>query len=216
MDTWQGDFGWQAHAMTGRPDLLNYVRTGDLKWHELWAYYEARGLPSGDVCDRCTRLFHQFLSWQLDGEGGLIELSPEIHEDLVGWAAFCVRQEERLSEESLREELARLVESGSISPAYYEAAFHAYVIALVGHHARNWDAEAPVSREGIDAIIPCLEQDRLRVFVPPDPPEMASTEGEPWQRFKRAVAQQQHDAWCASYAVLMERMNEMLDERPSL
>ena len=39
MTSWEGGFGWQEYALSGRPDFLNYLHSGDVTWEKLWEFY---------------------------------------------------------------------------------------------------------------------------------------------------------------------------------
>lgn len=217
MDTWQGDFGWQSYALTGRPDLLNYLRTGDLTWIDLWAFYDERGLPPTTALARCASLFHQFLSWQLDLEGGQVDTEGELMRDLMAWARFCVKHDGEVPERTVRDQLVELAEAGSVSASYFEHAYQCYLRAVVENYSANWQAgSAPQEFEGLDELVPCHGHGKLDVFVPEDSPGNPMAGTSEWERFKRAVVQHYHDTWCASYSGLMDRMNDMLDDRPAL
>ncbi|HET6382363.1 MAG TPA: hypothetical protein VFJ58_03145 [Armatimonadota bacterium] len=218
MDTWQGEFGWQSHALTGRPDLLNYLRQGDFRWPDLWSFFEQRGAPPGEGLARCIRLFHQFCSWQLDLAGHVVEDDCEIAADLIAWGRYCVQHPEEIPEARIREDLTALAEAGAISPAYFECAYRCFLRALVEEHSGRWlRGETSSDRlDGLDDVTPCVGYGRLKVYVPEDAPELPIAANPQWQRYKRALAQREHDAWCASYASIIERLEDMTDERPGL
>ncbi|MCA1595696.1 MAG: hypothetical protein LC772_04640 [Chloroflexi bacterium] len=217
MDTWQGDFGWQSYALTGRPDLLNYLRAGDFTWGDLWAFYDERGLPPAAALARCTSLFHQFLSWELDLVGGRLEPGDNLMDDLMSWAHFCVKHDGEIPERAVRDLLVELAEAGSVSTSYFEFAYQCYIRAVLASYSATWeDGGTTQEFEGLDELIPCHGHGKLDVFVPEDSPELPIAGTAEWQRFKRAVVQHHHDTWCASYSGLMERMSDMIDERPAL
>jgi hypothetical protein len=44
----EGSFKWQAYALTGYPDFLNYLNVGDASREQLWEFYRRRGVkPHG-------------------------------------------------------------------------------------------------------------------------------------------------------------------------
>src|SRR5207248_10742165 len=61
MDAWEGAFSWQAYALEGRPDLLNYLYQGDATWEQVWQLYRERPAPAEAVL-RVTGLFHAMMS----------------------------------------------------------------------------------------------------------------------------------------------------------
>jgi hypothetical protein len=218
MDTWQGDFGWEAHARAGRPDLLNYLRLQELTWPLLWSYFNQRGLPPQDALKRCLRLFHQYVSWQFELAGSTAEHEIELELELIDWAVFCLNHGDEVPESWLQAELVSLAESGSVSTRYFEHAYRCFLIAVIRQRSREW-AEGgcdPASAPMLEDVTSCSGYGLLQVYVPEDAPDLPFAQDARWQGFKRAIAQEKHDLWCASYAALIERLDDMFDERPGL
>src|SRR5436190_7917816 len=130
MDSWQGAFGWQGYALEGRPDILNYLRQGDVTWPQVWDFYRVRpGQPEAML--RVAGLFHASLSAQFDGAGCHLEPDSDLERELRAWAAFAAEREADLPESGLQATLARLADDGLLTPLYYQHAYAAYMEALL-------------------------------------------------------------------------------------
>ena len=114
--------GWQAYALTGRPDFLNYLRARLVTWDDLWDFYRVSPAEA-DAMVRLMGLFHAFQSVDFDREGGVLHRDSSAYAALRNWARFAVDCEEFLPEAKLCESLAGLLSQSLISPLYYEALF---------------------------------------------------------------------------------------------
>jgi len=144
---WEGDFNWQGYVLAGRPDLMNYVRAGDVTWERIWRFCREAPAP-GDAVLRVTRLFHIFLSWAYDQAGCWLDPEGEVRRELRAWARSAVAWEEGPREESQLAVLAGLLEKDLITRLYYEAAFAVYAEAALETYAERWTRD----REEVRAL----------------------------------------------------------------
>lgn len=145
--TWEGSFNWQGYVLMGRPDLLNYIRAGDVTWEGIWRFCHEANAP-GDAVLRVTRLFHLFASWAYDQAGCWLDPEGEVCRDLRAWAGHAVAWEEGPREESHLSVLAGLLEKGLVSRFYYEAAFAVWAACALDTYATRWVGE----REAVRAL----------------------------------------------------------------
>jgi hypothetical protein len=127
--------GWQAYALTGRPDFLNYLRQGVVTWPELWEFFNTADAET-EAMLRLSGLFHLFLCPEFEGEGSVLDEEGLVYPQLHTWALFAVQARETLPEERLRDSLSDLLAQGLLSPLYYEAAFSLYVEASAERDGR--------------------------------------------------------------------------------
>jgi hypothetical protein len=133
----EGRFDWQGHALTGRPDFLNYLNSGDASWEELWNLYLREPAPE-EAVRTLTRLFHLFMSSQYDADGCWLDPEGEVYARLRSWAEFALDLGQRVSLAELRHDLAGLIGIGLITPLYYQAAYLVFTETSVDRLAAAW------------------------------------------------------------------------------
>lgn len=205
MDTWEGSFGWQGYARDGRPDLLNYLRRGDVTWEELWAYYRERA-SSAEAVQRLTGLFHAFMSSEFDQAGCHLDEDGETWCQLSAWAAFAIEFEDLLPEAAIQEILRRLGDQGMVSGLYYNAVFSVYMETLLDRYAGEGRLAERVAdrRDGL----PAPEERRLGTYYP-DAARFPQLSGEPaWRETLDAFLAGHYRTWNHAYAAIYTRSEE--------
>lgn len=206
-----GDTGWHAYALTGRPDLLNYMRRGDVTWSDLWRFYRDNPAdPSAMV--RLMGLFHMFLSQDYDGEGCVLDEGGRVYPQLREWAEFVVECRDLVPEEKLRDSLASLLSQSLVSALYYEAVFNTYLEATLHQHAAVWatDPEQLEKLEAVDRIEP--RKGRLSMHLPELhwAPALHDTR---WNETATALMGRHYVAWDQAYVLALgEEDSGWLDE----
>jgi hypothetical protein len=191
--TWEGAYNWQGYVLSGRPDLMNYVRAGDVTWERIWRFCRDAPAP-GDAVLRVTRLFHIFLSWAYDRAGCWLDPEGEVCRELRAWARHAVAWEEGPQEELQLSVLAGLLEKNLVTRLYYEAAFAIYAEAALEAYAERWRRDRETIRDLAGANGAALPRLATAGALPPYEPEA--------QRF----AELSHDAeWEACVPRLLAR-----------
>jgi hypothetical protein len=207
MDAWEGAFGWQGYALEGRPDILNYLRRGDVSWRQVWDLYGARPAPP-DAMLRISGLFHASLSAEFDGAGCHLDPDGEIRRQLRDWAVFAVGA--ALPETGLQETLARLADSGLITALYYPVAYAAYMEALLDRYAAGWGDERNGPAEGGEPVT--AHADGAGCSLPRYYPErlrFPDLQGDArWERSMGAFLAVHHCGWSRAYAALYPAADE--------
>lgn len=200
--TWEGEFHWQGYVLTGRPDLMNYVRGGDVTWEQIWRFCREQAVPT-DAVLRVTRLFHIFLSWAYDRAGCWLDPEGEVCGELRGWARFAVESNEDPSEEQLLEVLGQLLEGNLISRLYYQAAFGTYMEAALDRYAAQWsrDRALVLAWAGSNGI--SLPGEPLAGELPlylPEPERFAALQGDAeWELCMRRLLARHYHSWNCVY-----------------
>lgn len=203
------DTGWQAYALNGRPDLLNYMRRGDVTWSDLWRFYRASPAdPSAMV--RLIGLFHMFLSQDYDREGCVLDADGEVYPRLHEWAVFVAECSDFIPEEKLRESLADLLGRSLISPLYYEAVFNAYLEAELHHVAA---LETAPSSNGDAPNTKSTYHGRLCVHLYEDGLNPRVPAGAASRQLFSTLVGRHYAAWDQAYTVALgEDETDWLDE----
>jgi hypothetical protein len=202
------DTGWQAYALNGRPDLLNYMRRGDVTWSDLWRFYRANPADPSAVV-RLIGLFHMFLSQDYDREGCVLDPDGDVYPRLHEWASFVVECGDFIPEEKLRESLADLLGRSLVSPLYYEAVFNAYVEAEL-HHLAAVQALPAVSLDAPDKK--ATYHGRLAVHMHEDGLNPHVPAGSSHQHFSALVGRH-YAAWDQAFTLALgEDETDWLDE----
>lgn len=190
---WEGEFHWQGYVLSGRPDVMNYIRAGDVTWERIWRFCREGNVP-GDAVLRVTRLFHIFLSWAYDRAGCWLDPEGEVCRELRGWAREAVAWEDGPSEESHLAVLSALLEKNLVSRLYYEAAFTLYAEAALDGYAARWEREREAIRELAAANGAGMPSTVTAGALPPYQPEVG-----------RYAGLGQDDEWVACLPRLMAR-----------
>jgi hypothetical protein len=199
MISWEGSFNWQAYALTGRPDFLNYLKTGDVTWDGLWEFYRQQ-TPPQEAVRSLMRLFHIFLSSEYDDAGCWLDPDGEISARLRAWTTFAQDIADRVPVEEVQADLAGLVSAGLVTPLYYQAAYLIYMETSVDRHASNWAggrtaASVPEARE-----LPDPEDRRLPVYHP-GPSRFTHLRGDPaWDAALNSLITTQYSSWNTAFA----------------
>jgi hypothetical protein len=199
MDSWDGGFSWQGYALTGRPDFLNYLNTGDVTWEDLWEFYRQQAAPPESV-RALMRLFHLFLSDQYDADGCWLDPEGEVLARLKGWAAFVLDSADRLPLEDVRADLAGLVASGMVTPLYYQAAYLVFMETSVDRHVSFLASGAATAELAEEPRLPGPDERRLPVYHP-GADRLADLQGDTdWDAALRSLLAQQYRSWNSAYA----------------
>jgi hypothetical protein len=198
MDSWEGQFSWQAHALSGRPDFLNYLNAGDVTWEDLWAFYRQQRASAAAV-RALMRLFHLFLSSEYDAAGCWLDPDSEIRARLEHWAEFALDSSDRVPLSDIRADLAGLVGSGLVTSLYYEAAYLVFMEVSVDRAASSW-SEAASDRLMVAAEFPERHERILPVYHPGSGrfPHLAGDVR--WHTALRSHVAAQYRAWNGAYA----------------
>ena len=202
MISWEGSFNWQAYALTGRPDFLNYLKTGDVTWDGLWDFYRQQ-TPPPEAVQSLMRLFHIFHSSQYDDAGCWLEPEGEICARLRAWAAFALEIADRVPLRELQADLAGLVSACLVTPLYYEAAYLVFVETNVDRQASAWpeDGARMALNEGIE--LPDPVERRLPVYHP-GATRFTHLQGDPtWNAALRSLITTQYSSWNTAYAAIL-------------
>jgi hypothetical protein len=198
MISWEGSFNWQAYALTGRPDFLNYLNSGDVTWDGLWEFYRQQ-TPPQEAVRALTRLFHLFLSRQFDDAGCWLDPEGEICARLHAWAAFALDTADGVPLEAVQSDLAGLVSAGLITPLYYQAAYLAFMETSVDRQATAWAEDeravaTPVTRE-----LPDPGERRLPVYHP-GPARFTHLQTDPtWDAALNTLISTQYSSWNTAF-----------------
>jgi len=202
MISWEGSFNWQAYALTGRPDFLNYLNSGDVTWDELWEFYR-RQAPPPEAARSLTRLFHLFLSSQYDDAGCWLDPDGEICARLRAWAAFALDTADRLPIEALQADLAGLVSASLITPLYYEAAYLVFMETSVDRQASDWSEGRSTQAVLTPLGLPDPQERRLPVYHP-GPSRFAQLGKDPaWGEALHSLITSQYHTWNSAFAANM-------------
>lgn len=212
MDTISYQTGWQSYALTGRPDLLNYLRRGDVTWSQLWEFYRAHPADPSAVV-RLMGLFHAFLSVQYDAEGAVLDYEQGVYPQLREWAQLAVECADWIPEEKVRDSLAGLLEQDLISPLYYEAAFNVYLEASVEQTAAMWTEQPEVRTTLADLELPATTGRRISVRLP-ERGIVTPLQSDPqWVAAKARLVSCRHADWDQAYAMALgEEEDDWRDE----
>lgn len=199
--------GWQGYALTGRPDVLNYLRQGDVSWSELWAFYRTTAADPEAMLRLCG-LFHLFHCPQFEAEGSVLIEDEGVYVPLKEWARFAIYVQFAIPEARLRDSLAELLAQGLLSPLYFEAIFSLYLDAEA--ERQEWETSAlqcgvpqPRPIEGVG--------NELRIRLPNFPSTYASRPHRNDLVLQAAAAR--YGAWNRSYLDAMgEEEEDWLDE----
>jgi hypothetical protein len=199
--------GWQAYALTGRPDFLNYLRQREVTWPELWEFLSASSADT-EALARLSGLFHIFLCPEFEQQGSFLDADGSVYPQLHTWALFAVRAGERLPEDRLRDGLSDLLAQGLLSPLYYEAVFSLYVEASaewLGRVLPDLDASWPLPR------VPVTSETGLRIRMP-NYPSPYPVRPDPNDRVLQ-MASPRYEAWNSAYlTALGDEDEDWLDE----
>lgn len=200
MDSWEGIFSWQGYALEGRPDLLNYIRCGDVGWPDIWSFY-GRSAASTEAVQRVSGLFHASLSQAYDREGSVLDLDGETYRQLRAWSEFAVAREDLIPEASVQEVLTRLADMGLVSELYYTAAYSVYMETTLDRYAAGWrsevhrwsDTRSPAGKAGED-------RRRLGVYYP-EAERFPTLRGDPeWEQSLRRFLDNHYDSWNRAFS----------------
>lgn len=165
MVSWEGRFSWQDHALSGRPDFLNYLHAGDVQWEELWEFYRQQSAPPESIRS-LTRFFHMFLSSEYDQAGCWLDPEGEIYPRMRAWAEFALDIVERVPLGNGQVDLARLVGAGLVTPLYYQAAYTVFAETTVDRQASEWSGEVMAPPSASPIRLPAYEQRCLPAYHP--------------------------------------------------
>lgn len=165
MVSWEGRFSWQEYALTGRPDFLNYLHAGDVQWEELWEFYRQQPAPP-EAVRSLVRFFHLFLSSEYDRAGCWLDPEGEIHARLRAWAEFALDSADRVPLCDVQRDLAHGVDTGLVTPLYYQAVYTVFAETSVDRHAREWSDGDTRARPTSAGELPAPEQRRLPAYHP--------------------------------------------------
>lgn len=199
MISWEGSFNWQAYALTGRPDFLNYLNSGDVTWDELWEFYRQQS-PVQEAVRSLTRLFHLFLSSQYDEAGCWLDPDGEICARLRAWARFALDTADRVPIGEVQADLAGLVSAGLVTPLYYQAAYLVFMETSVDRHASEWREGRGEPAVAVPPELPDPDRRRLPVYHP-GPARFAHLVGDPaWDSALDSLIASQYHTWNSAFA----------------
>jgi hypothetical protein len=199
MISWEGRFSWQGHALSGRPDFLNYLNAGDVTWEELWQFYRHTP-PPHEAVRSLTRLFHLFLSSQYDAAGCWLDPEGEVAARLRAWAEFALDAAERLSLEAAQTDLAGLVGSGLITPLYYQAAYLVFMETSVDRRASEWTAGRATELRADFPELPAPDERCLPVYHP-GADRFSHLRGDArWEAALSSLVCEQYSSWNSAFA----------------
>lgn len=161
----EGRFDWQGHALTGRPDFLNYLNSGDASWEELWNLYRREPAPE-EAIRALSRLFHLLMSSQYDAAGCWLDPEGEVDAQLRNWAEFALDMGEGVPLAELRQDLAGLIGMGLITPLYYQAVYLVFTETSVDRMAADWGTGERRSPVAECPELPELRQRFLPLYHP--------------------------------------------------
>jgi hypothetical protein len=165
MEPVSADSAWRSYALTGRPDIYNYVQHGDVTWPEVWDFY--RRYPADtDAMIRIIGLFHMFESVAFDMEGSVLDHDDGVYVSLRDWARFAIECGGFLPEAKLREDLGELLGQSLIAPLYFEAAFNVFLETMLERHPEIGIPGDEI-REWVRAVTPPVhDEHHLRARLP--------------------------------------------------
>jgi hypothetical protein len=199
MISWEGSFNWQAYAMTGRPDFLNYLNSGDVTWEALWDFYR-RQSPPQEAVRALSRLFHLFLSSRYEEEGCWLDPEGEICARLRAWAAFAQDTVDRVPIGEVQADLAGLVSAGLVTPLYYQAAYLVFMEASVDRHASTWTEDRSAAAIPDPRDLPEPAERRLPVYHP-GPARFTHLQSDPeWDAALNSLIASEYSSWNSAYA----------------
>ena len=199
MISWEGSFNWQAYALTGRPDFLNYLNTGDVTWDGLWEFYRQQ-TPPQEAVRSLTRLFHLFLSREYDDAGCWLDPDGEICARLRTWAAFAQDTADQVPLEELQTDLAGLVSAGLVTPLYYQAVYLVFMETSVDRQASAWTGGQRVPAVPAARELPNPEERRLPVYHP-GATRFTHLQGDPaWDAALNSLITGQYRSWNTAFA----------------
>ncbi len=200
MVSWEGRFSWQEYALTGRPDFLNYLDTGDVSWEALWDFYRQKPAVPGEAVRSLVRLFHLFLSSEYDRAGCWLDPEGEIYARLRAWAEFTQEHVGDLPVEEVRADLAGLLGSGLITPLYYQAVYLVWTETCVDRCAAAWPAGQPASLLPERADLPAPDDRHLPVYHP-GPDRFPHLLRDPaWDATLHTLIASQYQSWNGAFA----------------
>jgi hypothetical protein len=207
MTSWEGGFGWQDYALTGRPDFLNYLHSGDVSWEELWEFYRQHP-ASPEAIRALMRLFHMFLSSAYDAAGCWLDPEGEISSRLRGWAEFMLDSADRLPLGEVQTDLANLFSTGLATPLYYLAVYQVWMETTVDRLAAGW----PTSRSDEPNFdCPDLPKpgDRHLPVYHPGPERFPHLLGDAtWESALRSQIAREYRSWNLAYAAHLPDFEE--------
>jgi hypothetical protein len=199
MVSWEGQFSWQEHALTGRPDFLNYLHAGDVSWDELWELYRRQASPP-EAVRSLMRLFHMFLSSEYDAGGCWLDPEGEVYARLRAWTEFALDNSSGLTVDVVQADLAGLLGSGLITPLYYQAAYLVWTESCVDRCATAWSKGQPQGSRSECPDLPDPDARYLPVYHP-GPARFPHLLGDPsWNAALRSLIFTQYHSWNSAFA----------------
>jgi hypothetical protein len=198
MVAWEGRFSWQAYALTGRPDFLNYLHTGDVQWEQLWEFYRHEP-ASPEAVRSLVRLFHLFLSSEYDRAGCWLDPEGETYSRLRHWAEFTQDNAERIPLCDVQADLACLVGAGMVTPLYYQAVYMVFAETSVDRQARQWPGEGAPERT-FESTKRFFQRERRLPAYHPGPSRFPDLQHDSaWNETLNLHLAAQYDAWNQAY-----------------
>jgi hypothetical protein len=194
--------GWQAYALAGRPDFLNYLHAGDVSWGELWEFYRESDAPAEAIL-RVMGLFHIFLSQQYDNEGSVLDRDSGAYPLLREWAHATLELGPAVPEDRVRDSLASLLGQSLISALYYEAAFSVFLEATLERHAEMWAAAARLETQPLREGAAETGERRLSVRLSDLPGRPAAVPPEEWDASVARLLSRHYASWNEAYSLAL-------------
>ncbi len=199
MVSWEGQFGWQGHALTGRPDFLNYLNAGDVTWEALWEFYGRQPVPP-EAVRSLTRLFHLFHSSEYDRAGCWLDPEGEIRSRLAAWAAFAVDHERLAPLAVAQADLSGLVAANLVTPLYFQAVYLVFMETRVDRAASHWSEPASDGQLKAGEEFPEPAERLLPVYHPGSARHSHLVGDAVWSAALRALVASYYLTWNTAYA----------------
>ena len=218
MENRTDDFAWQGYLLQGRPDFVNYIRTGDVRWPAVWSTLSDLEEADAPVMLKACRFFFAFSSWEFDLAGCTLEPGEELTTDLRVWARFAVQSRRIMPELALQQTMRELVNLGAISAPFYEAVYQCYGEALAALAAGSWPelVSLPAPPDPPDEDLPRAAARLARCTLAETSVPESLRENSDWSDFAATLLDRHHVCWSHGYAAILRNMDVLADDRAAL
>jgi len=215
MEPESSDFTWQSYLLQGRPDFVNYIRSGDATWQQVWAALDELDESDAPVLLKACRFFFAFSSWEFDEMGCVLDPDSELAANISIWSRFAVRRRGALPEDRLQAALRELVNLGTASPLFYELVYECYGAALTELAASRWPAQVELPFLAVIPVDPDAEP-LPWCKVSPSEAHTDLAEDRRWLDFCHTLLDYHRSSWSQGYAAIAQNMELLAEDRAAL